>query len=260
MTSSGFDAGLWDGYAPFFDAEEGTVFPVDSRELRFYELMRKRIRGRALEIGAGCGRLAASLFAGDLTAALEPSAGMLARWKPGDRALAARVRALGQDMPFRDGSFGLVAFPYNGLHCLLDPEDRVALLRESGRVLEPGGRLILETCTLFHTRPEVSDAERYDYHDGGTRLRLVESVRMDRERGSVLFDMTYHSGRSRSDLLLELALIPQDLLLSEIDRAGLAVTDTWGGYDLSPFLPDESPRMLTIASRKDAGCPSSSPR
>lgn len=247
----GFDARLWDEYAPFFDAEEGTVFPVDALELRFYAEMRNRFRGAALEIGAGCGRLAGSLYLPPhLTVALEPSAGMLGRWRRGDVARASRVLALGQEMPFREGSFRLVTFPYNGLHCIEDPDERISLLSEARRLLDRGGRLLLETCPGFANRPEDTDAERYDFHDGRLRLRLEETVR--RSSGSISFHMKYDSGGRRvSELDLELALIPPGLLAGELARAGLETVELWGDYDCSPFDPCGSPRMLTLASRKD---------
>lgn len=252
----GFDARLWDSYAPFFDAEEGTVFPVDEAELLFYGRMRRRLRGRALEIGAGCGRLARSLFLSPehLTVALEPSRGMLSRWGSEDASMASRIRALGQEMPFPCNSFMLAAFPYNGMHCILDPAGRSALLREAARVLEPEGRVLLETCPLFAARPEDTDSVRYDFFDGRLRLRLEETVRKDLRRGSITFFMKYTIGSAGvSELALELALIPPGLLLAEIEEAGLSVEEIWGDYDFSPFDAEASPRMLTLASRKDAG-------
>lgn len=258
--SRAFDAALWDSYAQFFDAEEGTVFPVDRFELRFHELMRKRYGGRALEIGAGCGRLATSLAGGCITAALEPSAGMLSRWNPGDALLASRVRALGQEMPFVDDSFMLVTFPYNGLHCLTDSDERISLLHEAGRLIAPGGVLVLETCPLFISRPEESAADRYDFFNGRMRLKLVETVRKDLEAGLISFEMSYYRGDGgRSDLRLELSLISQEALLMELDLSGLEPLEIWGDYDFAPFVADESPRMLTVASRKDYGCQSSCP-
>ncbi len=247
----GFDSRLWDEYAPYFDAEEGTVFPVDALELRFYAEMRNRFRGDALEIGAGCGRLAGSLYLPPhRTVALEPSAGMLARWRRADASRASRIMALGQEMPFRDGAFRFVTFPYNGLHCLPGPDERIALLSEARRLLARGGRLLLETCPGFSRRPQDTDAERYDFHDGRLRLRLSETVR--RNADSISFHMKYDSGGRRvSELELELALIPPGLLSEELARAGLETVELWGDYDCSPFDPCGSPRMLTLASRKD---------
>ncbi len=255
MPRPSFDARLWDGYAPFFDAEEGRVFPVDDRELRFYSLMRSRHPGPCLEIGAGSGRLAAPLGSGGLTIGLEPSRGMLGMWTRERLASARPLMALGQEMPFRDGSFSIAVFAYNGLHCLPSREERAALLGEALRVLRPGGVLLLETCPAFSRRPEVTDADRYDFCDGRLRLRLVESVHIDRDSGMIRFDMSYvRGGRDTSRLELELALIDREGLLEEVAAAGFDRIETWGDYDFAPYDPLGSPRLLTLAAREEDRC------
>lgn len=240
-----FDGPLWDSYSFFFDAEERSIFPADGAELSFLSSLRSGHPGPCLEVGSGSGRLLPALSGGPLFA-LEPSAGMLSLM---GRVGAPAVRATGQEMPFRSGIFGLVVFACNGLHCILDRAGRIGLLSEAARVLEPGGRLLLETCPGFVSRPEDREALRYDYHDGMLRLRLVESVSIDWEAGVISFDMTYSSG-SETRIRLDLALIGPEELLSELDAAGLEPVDIWGDYDRSPHIAYESPRMLTLAARR----------
>lgn len=244
-----FDRPLWDAYAPFFDAEEGTVFPDDTREEEFYRLVRSRVPGgRCLEIGAGTGRLAGPLSSAGPAVFLEPSPSMLGLWRrrPGRRDML--LRAVGQAMPFHGESFDLVIFACNGLHCLPGRDSRVALLVEAARVLIPGGWLVLETSPALARRPPERDAQRYDYFDGSLRLRLVESVALVESRGTILFDMAYSHGPGRETRIrLELALIDRAELLDELAEAGLSVVHEWGDYDFSA-PGDSSPRMLTVAS------------
>lgn len=227
------------------------VFPVDQAEVAFYRLLRSRFRGACLEVGAGCGRLAPSLASEGLSVFLEPSAGMLARWRPETAGAGPRTRGCAEALPFRGSSFDLLVFAYNGLHCILDPADRRRFLEEAGRVLRPGGWILLETCPGFATRPLEEDCQRYDFCDGLRRIRLVESVRRQSDTGRISFDMRYTAGGGEIRIPLDLALIQPDALLDEIRSAGLSPLHVWGDYDFS-MLGADSPRMLTVASRGDS--------
>lgn len=244
-----FDRPLWDAYAPFFDAEEGTVFPDDAREEEFYRLVRSRFPGgRCLELGAGTGRLAGPLSSAGPAVFLEPSPAMLGLWRNRQGRSDMLLQAVGQALPFPRGCFDLVVFACNGLHCLLGRGSRVALLRETARVLTPEGWLVLETSPALARRPPERDSLRYDFFDGSLRLRLVESVLRIEDRGTILFDMTYTHGPGRETRIpLELALLDRAELLEELTEAGLAVAHEWGDYDFSA-PGDSSPRMLVAAS------------
>jgi SAM-dependent methyltransferase len=249
----GFDPLLWDSYAPFFDLEEGFVFPVDRRELEFYSTLRNSLGGRCLEIGAGCGRLAGAFAGSGLALGLEPSGAMLSRWPAAALASMLRIRAVGQEMPFRDCSFDLVTFPYNGIHCLLDPGERLALCAEAARVLSGRGWFVLEACPAFSRRPLEEDRERYSAVCGETEVRLVESVRRAAGGRSISFDMRYYGGDSLLERLeLELALLDPADVTGLLGACGLCVKHIWGEYDRSSYDPELSPRLLVVASGKDS--------
>lgn len=245
---------LWERYGPLFSIEEKLVFPPDRRELQFYCEIRKRHPGSCMEIGAGDGRLAGVLGNDSLTIGLEPSAAMFKLWTPEDRGKIRCVRGLGQQLPLLESSLDFILFPYNGIHCILDRDDRKTLLLEVARVLHPGGRFFAETCHRFDDREDEENAERYHYAKDGFSLRLTETVTHDREKGIISFDMKYSGSpvpAGTLSIVLELALISAGELLRDIREAGLNIVSIWGDYDFSPWDKRYSPRLLVLAERSD---------
>ncbi|MEA3490229.1 MAG: class I SAM-dependent methyltransferase [Candidatus Omnitrophota bacterium] len=90
-------------------------------------------KGKGLEIGVGSGRFAAPLR---ITVGIDPSEKMveLAR----ERGVDARLGS-GEELPFKDSSFGYVAIIVT-LCFVRDPEK---VIRESARILKPGGKVII---------------------------------------------------------------------------------------------------------------------
>ncbi len=207
-----------------------------------------------MEIGAGDGRLAGVLGNDSLTIGLEPSAAMFKLWTPDNRDTVQCVRGLGQQLPLPGSSLDFILFPYNGIHCILDRDERKTLFSEVARVLHPGGKFFAETCHRFDTREDEENIERYHYHKDDFSLRLVETVSHDRERDIISFDMKY-SGSSVPEgtlsIVLELALISAGELLHDIREAGLNIVSIRGDYDFSPWDKQHSPRLLVLAERSD---------
>ncbi len=245
---------LWEGYGPLFSMEERDIYPPDMKEIRFYQDFRKKYAGKCLELGAGDGRLTELLPDGSLVIALEPSASMLGSWTRLTQRGISRIRGIAQQLPLRNSSLDLVLFPYNGIHCILDRNERKLAFREIAEVLKPGGKFIAEACPGFHTRLEETRKERYDYSRNGTSLKLIESVSHDRSRGLIVFDMEYSGSAvadGRVDICLELALISAGELLNDIRNEGMRIVTIWGDYDLSPWDVDYSPRLLLLAERRE---------
>ncbi|MEN8208243.1 MAG: class I SAM-dependent methyltransferase [Candidatus Fermentibacteria bacterium] len=243
---------LWEGYGPLFSLEERDVYSIDMKEVQFYLDLRKKYPGKCMELGAGDGRLTELFPDGSLVVALEPSGSMLSSWSAELQRGISRVRGIAQHVPLRKSSLDLVLFPYNGIHCILDRDERISVFREIAAVLKPGGMFFAEACPGFDKRQEENRKERYDYRQNGTSLKLVESVSHDYAKGLIIFDMEYSGSAvpdGTVDISLELALISAGELLSDMKNAGLRITSIWGDYDLSPWASDDSPRLLILAER-----------
>jgi 2-polyprenyl-3-methyl-5-hydroxy-6-metoxy-1,4-benzoquinol methylase len=113
---------------------------------RFYAILARRYGKRGsslLEIGSGLGHLVGQLEGTFKTAAVDVNHWALARSAPVAPQTPLQV-ASAEDLPFPDGYFGIVIIKHVVEH-LPHPEKAIA---ELGRVIHPGGILILATPNL----------------------------------------------------------------------------------------------------------------
>lgn len=113
---------------------------------RFFAMLARRYgrRGsRLLEVGSGLGHLVGRLEPDFKTFGLDLNHWAVARSKSVAKRTALQT-ASAQDLPFPDGSFGVVVIKHIVEH-LPDPPRAI---HEIGRVLEPNGVLILATPNL----------------------------------------------------------------------------------------------------------------
>ncbi len=96
------------------------------------------VRGRLLDVGGGTGRVAALLrdYAGDVTIA-DPSLGML---RQADRSTLGLACAYSESLPFPDDTFERIIM-VDALHHVIH---QAQTAREMYRVLQPGGRIVIE--------------------------------------------------------------------------------------------------------------------
>lgn len=123
----------------------GLIAPLYNRQHEYsslktmIEVAALPTNGRLLDVGGGTGRVASALYdqAGRIIIA-DPSLGMLrfAANKPGIQVTAA----CSESLPFPDGFFQRVIM-VDALHHVVD---QTTTARELLRVLEPGGRLVIE--------------------------------------------------------------------------------------------------------------------
>jgi len=163
-----------DAYASSFAvrhfAQQTDLFPPEASILR-------RVRGELrpasiLDIGVGGGRT--TLHFAPLArryAGLDYSTAMIAacrkRFPSGDLLFcAADARAL----PFADRSFDFVLFSYNGID-YVPHNDRLRILTEARRVLEPGGYYAFSTHNLTDEPPFLTKRRSRD-----PRVRLLRRL------------------------------------------------------------------------------------
>ena len=134
-TAQAFD-GLADRYDAWYDTAPGRVLFV--LELGALRPLLAGTAGPRLEVGVGSGRFAAAL---GIDVGLDPAEGPLRFAK----ARGVRVpRGVGSQLPFGGNTFGAVAV----IVTLCFVENPAAVLAEVGRVLRPGGRLVIGLVPL----------------------------------------------------------------------------------------------------------------
>jgi len=130
---------------------------------RFYAILVRRYgqRGtRLLEIGSGLGHLVGQLDGMFATAALDVNHWALAHSKVVAPRTLLQV-ASAEDLPFADGTFGVVVIKHVVEH-LPRPGKAIA---ELGRVMAPGGILILATPNLASLSMPLKGEKWIGYHD-----------------------------------------------------------------------------------------------
>ena len=113
--------------------------------------------GRVLDLGCGYGRIAVPLAkAGFAMTGLDISPNLLraARREAASQGVAIRLD-LGSmtSLPYQDGGFDAAICLWTAFHELIDEREQVAALSEMGRVLAPGGLIIIEGPTYEPATP-----------------------------------------------------------------------------------------------------------
>jgi SAM-dependent methyltransferase len=215
-----------------------------------------------LEVGCGSGRIALELArAGHSVTAVDPSISMLtlAREKAEADALDITfIEGRVQDLALEPEHYGLVLLPLDVFLYCTDGEDQVALLDQLGRSLVfngllaidlPGPAAALDPGTngqqVLAFSGHTADGRPFDcYHLHEDDLALQQRyLRVTYETatadGLVRREVSEHILRYVFRFELEYLL----------DRAGLALVDIYGDYDLGP-LSNDSERMVAIARRR----------
>lgn len=134
------DVRFFDRIAPLYDL---VMPPANGAALATGFERAERPIDRLLDVGGGSGRASAALT-GPETTVVDVSSGMLRRARTA-RGLSAVAGDAGR-LPFRDGSVDAVLV-VDAFHHL---PDRKAALREAGRVIAPGGVLVVREFDPSH--------------------------------------------------------------------------------------------------------------
>jgi len=142
-----YDATWGRAFAAIYDRSLKAVEQGGLREMRREVL--SQAKGRTIDLGAGTG-VNFELFPKAVSelVMVEPGQHMIKqlRAKVGDRAGLEVVQASAQELPFADDSFDTAVFTL----VLCTVPDPAAALRETARVLRPGGKLLF----IEHVRAE----------------------------------------------------------------------------------------------------------
>jgi ubiquinone/menaquinone biosynthesis C-methylase UbiE len=249
----------WDDYARFYDWENAQT--MGRRDVKFWQRLAQRTRGRILELGCGTGRVALPVAkTGARVVGIDRSASMLARARTRLRrsTLTGSLQLVRGDvrfLPFSPGSFALVAAPYGILQSLLDDETLDATLDAVGRVLAKGGTFGVDLVSDLASWTEYQRRVKLRGRVGRsqTHLTLIESVRQDPARGLTMFDQEFIERRgseSRShQFSLSFRTVSVEGMTERLERHGFGVSAVLGDYDDGPWDP-RADVWLILATRR----------
>lgn len=197
---------------------------------------------RVLDLACGAGRHLQRLRAAGLRAVgIDLSAPLLgaARARPGvDGSL---IRADMRRLPFATGTFdGLVNF-FTSFGYFLTPEEDIEVLREIRRVLRPGAPFLMDYLHAAWVIDRL-DPESVGEIDG-TPVRQTRWVEGDQVFKRIEIGGT--AGRAPEVYHERVRLYSPEALRGLLREQGLETTNTFGGYNGTPF-GDDSARLLLM--------------
>jgi SAM-dependent methyltransferase len=203
--------------------------------------------GDLLDVPCGFGRHAIPLAdAGFRVVGVDRSQALLneARRRAGNSRRPKLTRADYRNLPFPDGSFDAAVNLFSSLGYLGDEEDTKALA-EIGRVLRPGGRLVIE---IMHRDLLVRDFSEQDWRAlGGGRL-LLEQRTFDPAAGVAQTTQTLvETGGERESRTFSLRVYAATELVAMLIAAGFAEAKCYGDLDGGAFATGT--RLVVVARR-----------
>jgi ubiquinone/menaquinone biosynthesis C-methylase UbiE len=191
--------------------------------------------GELLDVPCGFGRHTIPLArAGYRVTGVDRSEALLAegRRRAGGERWPKLARADYRDLPYPDATFDAAMCLFSSLGYLGDEEDTKALA-EIGRVLRPGGRLVIET---MHRDLLVQIFRDQDWRAVGEGRLLLEQRTFDAASGVVQSTQTLidNSG-NRDSRTYSIRLYSATELLAMLARAGFAEARCYGDLEGAPF-------------------------
>jgi len=154
------------------------------------------------------------------------------------------VRADYRELPMPDESFDAALNMFSSLGYLGDVEDTRALA-EIGRVLRPGGRLVIE---IMHRDLLVRRFTEHDWHLLGEGRLMLEQRTFDPISGLAQTTQTLiESSGERESRTFSIRVYTATELLAMLDRAGFAEARCHGDLEGGPFATDT--RLVVVARR-----------
>jgi ubiquinone/menaquinone biosynthesis C-methylase UbiE len=203
--------------------------------------------GDLLDVPCGFGRHAIPLAdAGYRVVGVDRSQALLdeARRRAGNSRRPKLTRADYRDLPFPDESFDAAVNLFSSLGYLGDEEDTKALT-EIGRVVRPGGRLVIE---IMHRDLLLHTFREQDWELLGAGRLLLEQRTFEPVAGVAQVTQTLiETSGERESRTFSLRVYTATELVSMLGRAGFAEARCYGDFDGSPFGIDT--RLVIAAQR-----------
>jgi ubiquinone/menaquinone biosynthesis C-methylase UbiE len=200
-----------------------------------------------LDVPCGFGRHAVPLaHAGYRIVGVDRSETLLAEARR--RAAGARwpklVRADYRKLPFADQSFDVAACLFSSLGYLGDEGD-TKVLGEIGRVLRPGGRIVIET---MHRDLLVREFREQDWRLVGEGRLLLEQRTFDAVAGVAQTTQTLIDNTGERDSRsFSVRVYSATELIGMLARAGFGEVKCHGDLEGAPFVTDT--RLVIVAGR-----------
>jgi ubiquinone/menaquinone biosynthesis C-methylase UbiE len=167
-----------------------------------------------------------------------------AQRRAGDGRSPRFVRADYRELPFPEAGFDAALNLFSSLGYLGDEEDTKAL-REIGRVLRPGARLVIE---IMHRDLLVRRFAEHDWHMMGEGRLLLEQRTFDPVSGLAQTTQTLiDPAGERDSRTFSLRVYTATELVAMLERAGFAEAKCYGDLHGAPFSPDT---RLVVAARR----------
>lgn len=203
--------------------------------------------GDLLDVPCGFGRHAVPLArAGYRVVGVDRSGSLLdeAQRRAGDGRWPKLVRADYRELPFADESFDAAVNMFTSLGYLGDEQDTRVLV-EIGRVLRPGGRLVIES---MHRDLLVRRFREQDWQLLGEGRLLLEQRTFDPGAGVAQTTQTLiDKGGERESRSFSARVYTATELVAMLTRAGFEDARCHGDLDGAPFTTES---RLVIAARR----------
>ena len=211
-------------------------------------MMRAWRPGRVLDLCCGHGRHLVPLAKrGHCVTGIDASQLMVSRATAASRAARAPASVVQGDaslMPFPSGAFDAVICLFNSFGYMESDDANEAILREVTRCLSPGGRFLLDTRNRAFQLSHLPFSEIVPVESGGAVWLECD---VD-ESGDRLVSVFRCAGTGRMLHQASIRAFHLHELRAMFTRAGLHITETYGGYHWGPFRPD-SRELLIVATK-----------
>ncbi|HEY0673900.1 MAG TPA: methyltransferase domain-containing protein [Longimicrobiales bacterium] len=239
--------GWWRDYfgADFFHLHVD-LFPeaLTRREVAgMLELLRLPVGARILDVPCGWGRHAVLLAEhGYRVTGADLSYDLLRRAAPGPSYVADDVRA----QPLRAAAFDAVINVFTSLGLFLDDQEDLNALREAHRLLQPGGRFLLESMHRDDVVGDFAERDRWLLPDG-TEVRVRR--RFDPIRGISHERLQWRKGEQRGRKQHSLRLRTATEIAALLGAAGFDDVEYFGDWNGRPFTHRDS-SLIAVATKR----------